>query len=203
MNNTQIEPVTVENWRSIDYRALILSGDVEAWNKWRDIQQHPGEYNADTGELTEIGDFNFLVDLKGINLAGMALGNANLSCVDMSDANLEGANLKGANLGYADLYCANLKKANLINADLTDTTLTCAILVGVDAHGADLHGASLKGSDLTDADFTKANFEDASLDSTVKTFGLIADDATGDTEYTDENGNDFLHCPLTVSLRLG
>jgi uncharacterized protein YjbI with pentapeptide repeats len=109
--------------------ALLVNGDVEAFNDRRTDRSRP--------EL-------FAIDLGGKTLTG----------VDLSNANLEKADLTGA-----DLSEANLLKANLAGVDGSGMKLVNALALRSRFKEAWLDGADLSGADLTNADFADANLE--------------------------------------------
>ena len=95
----------------------IIEQGVSVWNKWRQ------------------NNYDYRVNLNGIDLRGYNLSNINLRDVsfkgaDLSDVNLSQANLSEANLTNANFIRANLRDANLSRISAINTNFVEANLTG-------------------------------------------------------------------------
>lgn len=117
-----------------------LNEGVEAWNKWREKNDHV------VPDLSK-------ADLRGVDLAG----------ADLGEVNLIQANLCRANLHDADLRLADLSGVDLRWAILTYAGFGGAVMKGADLSHANFMNASLNKADLSGATLTDAHFDKADL----------------------------------------
>jgi uncharacterized protein YjbI with pentapeptide repeats len=133
----------------------ILSGGVDAWNRWRDenVGLRPDLTGAGLSRLS----------LGGINFRHCNLADAHLNNADLSGANLSRSNLSGTSLVAARLTGANAREANLEGSNLTDADLQHADLAYASLASCHLAGANLQQANLLCADLSKTNLYQANL----------------------------------------
>lgn len=133
-------------------------------------ERSPGRIEYET-------DHNFVLDLRGCNIAMADLNNANLGPVLLDDANLQQASLSVAKLQGASLNHANLQGADLFKANLSDASLN-----GAQLQRSWLDWANFQGARLVMARLQQANFSAAEM----LYAGVKAADFTGVTHLSGD-----------------
>jgi len=103
------------------YINWLKTGQVEKFNRYRNLLYRHGVYNIDLKNA----------NLESANMINVNLANSNLKNANMKNANLYNSNMKYANLENSDLYNANLENANINNINLCGADLTGANLLSV------------------------------------------------------------------------
>ncbi len=101
---------------------------------------------------------NFVLDLRGCNIALADLNNANLGPILLDESNLQGASLSVAKLNGASLNHVNLQEADLFKANLSDASLN-----GAQMQRSWLDWANFQGARMVMARFQEANFSAAEM----------------------------------------
>jgi hypothetical protein len=119
---------------------------------------------------------NFVLDLRGSNIAYADLNSANLGPILLDDANLQGASLSVAKLQGASLNNANLQEADLFKVNL----------IGASLNGAQLQRSWLDWANFQGARMVMARFQEANMSAAEMLYaGVKAADFTGVTHLSD------------------
>ncbi len=131
-------------------------------------ERAPGRLDFETAN-------NFVLDLRGSNLAHADLNNANFGAVLLDDANLQGASLSVAKLKGASLNHVNLQEADLFKVNLSDASL----------NGAQMQRSWLDWANFQGARMVMARFQEANFSATEMLYaGVKAADFTGVTHLS-------------------
>lgn len=133
-------------------------------------ERAPGRIDFETAN-------DFVLDLRGCNIAHADLNNANLGPVLLDGSNLQGASLSVAKLSGASLNHVNLQEADLFKANLSDASLN-----GAQMQRSWLDWANFQGARMVMARFQEANFSAAEM----LYAGVKAADFTGVTHLSGE-----------------
>lgn len=150
----------------------ILNQGVEAWNKWREMNQDVKPDLSDANlEKRNLRKVNF----RDANLCRTSFSGAKLNGADFCNAIANEANFSeyehnivedGMNVvfitGQTD-YLSRSKRTNLSNAKIVDAKFNGTILTKAILRGADLSGSEFIGSDLSESEMVNAKFSDSNL----------------------------------------
>ncbi len=152
----------------------ILKQGVEAWNTWRNHNEHlrPDLSDADLQGVDIRGAYlaeadSSRVDFSGRDLSGALLNDADFTGAKFNDADLRKADLGRSYLFRADLINANLEGAELQAADLRDACLVAANLRGIYMGGVDFTAAALSNADFTGSTLNSTVFGENYLDDVI------------------------------------
>lgn len=179
--------------------AYVRSTAKPNWKREPELQIALQAAMSVLGRLTPSATDEYLLDLRGVDLARLDLKGAHLAGADLfgsiliqcdlTRAVLDGANLKRVNLERANLFQASLEgaileEANLdgINgaaADFSRALLSKASIRGGVLVDAGLRGTLLGETDLSGADLTRADLSSAFL-ARVRLNGAHLKDASFD-----------------------